>query len=160
MFGVRRRSFGRKQRKSVFSKGTGLARLSLLQSSLKHHAHLLKPLNPSAKLAPAWARWPVQTYNKELRRLIQRSSVVAQLSHHRRTPPLSARAGSADGLMFLNVGWISQRFFAAHHQRTSRACSDGAVTLAHRREIAVPRSALGPFTLTSTEPANGISNFA
>ena len=130
--------------KGVFSsKGTGLARLSLLQSSLKHHAHLLKPLNPSAKLAPAWARRLVQTYNKELRRLIQRASVVAQLSHHRRTPPLSASAGSADGLMFQDVGWISQRFFAAHHQRTSRACSDGAVTLGYRREMVVPRSALG-----------------
>ena len=45
--------------------------------------------------------------------------------------------------MFQDVDWISQRFFAAHHQRTSRACSDGAVTLGYRREMVVPRSALG-----------------
>ena len=85
-----------------------------LQASIKHYVNLLQPLNYSTKLAPSWQRRPVQTYNKELRRLIQRASVVAQLSHHRRTPPLSTRAGSADGLMFQDVGWISQRFFTAH----------------------------------------------
>ena len=61
---------------------------SSLQASLKHYVNLLQPLNYSTKLAPSWQRRPVQTYNKELHWLIQRASVVAQLSKHRRSPPL------------------------------------------------------------------------
>ena len=64
--------------------------------------------------------------------------------------PLSAAilmAERADGLIFLNVGWTSQRFFAAHHQRMSRACS---VTVLQRWNIVgkwlyhVLRSGLSP----------------
>ena len=61
----------------------------LLQASLKHYVNLLQPLNYSTKLAPSWPKRPVQTYNKELHWLIQRASVVAQLSKHCRSPPLS-----------------------------------------------------------------------
>jgi hypothetical protein len=61
-----------------------------LQASLKHHCSLLQSLHSSSKRVPAWQRRTAHMYNKEPQWLIQRSSVVAQLSKHRRTP-LQAR---------------------------------------------------------------------
>ena len=56
------------------------------------------------KLAPAWARRPVQTYNKELRRLIQLDSVVVHLSKDRRTPLLREGPRGPTDSYIQNVG--------------------------------------------------------
>ena len=91
-----RRSFGRKRRKRrVFLQKHGSRAALEQQASLKHHAHLLQPLSSSAKMAPAWARRPVQTQNKELHWLIQRDSVFAQLPMHRHTPLVARGAERA-----------------------------------------------------------------
>ena len=93
MFGVWRWSFGRKRRKCRVSveKPTSRARLSSCRrfkqasnTMLTCSNHLITAPNWTH---PSWPRRPVQTYNKELHWLVQRASVVAQLSKHRRTPP-------------------------------------------------------------------------
>ena len=95
---------------------------SSLQASLKHYVNLLQPLNYSTKLAPSWPRRPVQTYNKELHWLIQRASVVAQLSKHRRTPPLARGPGVPTDSYFRTWAGFhsasSLRIISARHELT------------------------------------------
>ena len=93
MLGVRRRSFGRKRRKSraVTEKqqGSRSSRSSSQQlASLKHHAPYSNHLMPAPN-RPLPGQDGQSRRIKELQWLIQRASIFAQLPMHRRTPLLA-----------------------------------------------------------------------
>ena len=89
MLGVRRRSFGRKRRKSraVTEKQQGSRNSSQQLASLKHHAPYSNRLMPAPN-RPLPGQDGQSRRIKELQWLIQRASVAAQLIKHRRSPRL------------------------------------------------------------------------